>query len=1149
MLVLIASEKLRASCFCYVIGSDSKKLYASSSQGIDKDHCGSKSLPCFSIFYTVMHRATNGDVISLLIDAPYVVNKTMVIGKDLTIIGGNGKGISKPLITWKSRSNIKRMNRLFLVTNTSQQYRIKVTMINLWFDGLDVLQINKGSTFTIINCDIFNGPGKSIVISAIESDQTTEMRLEGVAFKNCRHALFANNLLYANIVVLNSLFTGLYKPKDSMTYFNQYGITVTKKLSDKRKAFSTMAIANTSFVNLNHAIKFDCSTWTNVNYTRSLCQLNITNTLFRKNGRPNSVEVLSPSITVNNVFIHISHNSFLENLGPFGCGLLANKSIVNITGCRFKDNCATESGGAAFFSASYVTINKSVFLNNRANNANDTSILQIASDYQKGAGGAIFDHKSSLTVADCSFNNNTASFYGGAIFHTNALESSALRIRDTTICVGEVVNEVFIYARGQALYSFSEVFLTNVSIKTPEIPGSELSLIFYQSFDGSSNSLDMSQVKVKCPFGWKAQVKSQLSVQKLGYSSLIVGCIPCPKYTYSLNFSYGHFYHTPITNSTKAMSAYKVFPIRCDACPFGAICVDGRVKPKNNFWGYKYKMYDNVIFKACPPGYCCQGPMCFTYDSCRTGRIGSLCGSCIDGYTENIFSPNCIKFDAKCQKPWLWFMFGATGIVVVTFFMYLKEIGYLVKKCINVRHIYHKVIQRMESTSSVSGLNNSLQSSEDDLVHPLVTINSANLTEKNEIPYSQDNSFFSGLIKILFFFYQAEVLFEVYATNFDQIGIASLLKELLASIFNWRIDGMFNNQLEWCPVESLKPVTKALLTFSFILYLFVIISVMAIASAIIKTAFPKSGNTADRIKKVSFKTRLSCCGLQIFLIGYNNITKTLFSLLNCIELETGNKVLFLDGNIKCYQSWQYMSFIVVSLWIIPFPVALYLASNLLRNGDISVRTFFVGLTFPFPFTVYWVYGMIAGKCCSAVYDRNLHDVNTSETEEILAVLQGPFRLSSRKGQSSKGHPILWESTLIGRRLLLIALYTFILNNFIRLFIMLMVTIVFIIHNSIKQPYRRKLLNLIESGFLICLCILCFINIVPAYNYMYPASPSVSDAFRSVQKVFDTTEAILLLAAPIAILGFVIVACVIRIFYCIWTAVRFILIRMRRNHDL
>ena len=93
--------------------------------------------------------------------------------------------------------------------------------------------------------------------------------------------------------------------------------------------------------------------------------------------------------------------------------------------------------------------------------------------------------------------------------------------------------------------------------------------------------------------------------------------------------------------------------------------------------------------------------------------------------------------------------------------------------------------------------------------------------------------------------------------------------------------------------------------------------------------------------------------------------------------------------------------------------------------------------------------------------------NKRERTLILSVLNEPFRFSTR-GHNIKKRAIhdedgvlIWEAILIGRRLLLIVVTTFILFLMTKLYPVGVLLVIFAIHDYVTRPYSSAKLNFLQ----------------------------------------------------------------------------------------
>lgn len=128
--------------------------------------------------------------------------------------------------------------------------------------------------------------------------------------------------------------------------------------------------------------------------------------------------------------------------------------------------------------------------------------------------------------------------------------------------------------------------------------------------------------------------------------------------------------------------------------------------------------------------------------------------------------------------------------------------------------------------------------------------------------------------------------------------------------------------------------------------------------------------TSQRKVKKSFKCRCKYVLLQVILFGFTNISLFELTMLNCIDIN-GTHRLYVNGNILCYTSWQYVVWLLLFLWVIPFAPGLYYGTQLLRSNKIGVNLFLGGLLCP-PLSLFQYLH----------YHYNLHHPTQSTNDEV-----------------------------------------------------------------------------------------------------------------------------------------------------------------------
>ena len=152
--------------------------------------------------------------------------------------------------------------------------------------------------------------------------------------------------------------------------------------------------------------------------------------------------------------------------------------------------------------------------------------------------------------------------------------------------------------------------------------------------------------------------------------------------------------------------------------------------------------------------------------------------------------------------------------------------------------------------------------------------------------------------------------------------------------------------------------------------------------------------------------------------------------------------------------------------------------------------------------------------------------------------------------------LYWQSILILRRFVMVFLYCFITDQFLRSLSMGIVCVLSLMHHSIMKPFRKKSANTAETVSLLVFVILANINSYnPCYDYSH-YDYDYSDYVSSQQKItdswisaFNSVETILLgfLPAILALMVvFVSVSLITRLIFLVSSACITALRRIQRG---
>ena len=506
----------------------------------------------------------------------------------------------------------------------------------------------------------------------------------------------------------------------------------------------------------------------------------------------------------------------------------------------------------------------------------------------------------------------------------------------------------------------------------------------------------------------------------------------------------------------RAFGSYVVPGFQCLQCPFGANCSQNIVA-KPNFWGFKETIAPPTLkFTTCPVGYC--SPPNKTefpkYNGCQGNRSDKLCGHCSDAYSETLYSAAC-RPSNECNDYWFW----PVALVYVSLMAF-----YLTFKPPIIPWIMRQI----------------------------------KWFKTNDTADEESNSD-GGYVKIIFYFYQAADL--LLASNTSLRFVEGKSKDILVGVFNFRQSFSSNGLI--CPFPGLTVVTKQLFSASYVFGTCLMIGVFY---------FLHKGVQRCRKKEAPTFSPYMAGILQTMLLGYKTLASVSFELLRCVPIGS-EKLLFLDGNVVCFQWWQYILIAYVVAFVMPFVFVLILGCYKLHSGSLSVAKFLLACFFPFPFLLYWL--LLFLVCLK----RNAAQTDTAtrrmSNRSVETTLFGCFKKPAEGSTLSLG----WESVMIGRRLILILLKTFVNDPMPRLLIMSFLCVLFLQHHSMTQPFRDITANRVETISLLSLVLLGMVNVFFA-SFVSLAVP-LTDHFKFSWYFCEVVETIILCAMPAIISIFII----------------------------
>ena len=1023
---------------------------------------------------------------------PYVINESIPLKQNVTLVGYKGT----PTI----RSLGSTVAAILFVYSYAQPKVVSLSMTNLIFDGIGAVEQLSGQYRSQIQVRIYNCSFENVRKTVIGSYNhqcelcSMHINISKSLFNRCSYVVHIEQFVMINLVLdINESSIKGFQPR------KYEGISISGK-SISRWQNVKVCIVKTNFTHLSRCLFIRGKRAT----------IRVHRSTFTDCGFPDR-NPISASARVFHVIsgsVLLSNSTFIKNRNS---AVWLDSSSAHIKTCQFLNN-----DGSPFVQfQSRTTVTECYFERNKGS-----------------SGGAICSIESKCSITGSRFVENYASHYGGTIYHRTR---GYCRRHN---CDLYVENCFIIYPKQPPRYdSISEVLYLKPNgdhvIKNTAIYSADRfsSHQCHRTLFKEIPVKKIDNVTVHCPRGWNISIYEYHAIN----SNLATGvsCQSCPPNHYSLHSGKVLY----LKNYNKG---YKTDPIKCFRCPYGGRCNNGILTPQDNFWGIQIKSQCAVKFVRCPMNYCCQGKQCQDVNSCNSNRVGTLCGRCKAGYSEDSLTSDCLP-NTECYKIWFWVIFSSSSVLYTISFMYMKEIVHCLKKLFGVR----KAVQRDRKYCS-------LQAEEYDF-EAIVALSSdaiARSSTNKEAQEVRDKAYLSGFIKIAFFFYQTQSLLNMSFGSKQRVtGTLGAFREVISDIFNLKINAVYHNRTSLCPFTGLQPVTKELLKLLFIICIVVLFGITGLIYEIYKLKIKDKNN---KQAGSHFRMRILCSWIQILLLGYARLTKSVMKLLRCKSLYNFGYLLFIDGNITCFTWWQCVFFALLAVWIIPFPLALYLASRQLIKRQLSINIFFLGLAIPLPFIVY----CFINACCGPSKQNCQFSTRSQESgneyllisyqypadvKAVLDVLSGPFRYTTEHSTTRKTS-LIWEPVLILRRLILICVYTFAFNPVIQLYVMLLLLLVFLIHHLFVMPYSSRILNIAETVSLLTLCVLCSMSLMPAYNYAYPLTNA--ENFKDPLHIFSYIETFCVTVVPSVIAIALCIMILIRILRLLWLALKHLIMLAR-----
>lgn len=876
--------------------------------------------------------------------------------------------------------------------------------------------------------------------------------------------------------------------------------------------------------------------------THGICRAYVQDSIFADNAGQSIIATFGANSNQEKSSVRLTGVEFVKNSGIFASAvhLVAKraKSVklkAKISDCIFYDNKADTFFGSVYADNVRLDVSNTFFANNAAGEVRGST---------QGFGGAIYiEDESIVHVSDSTFINNTCSGFGGTIFSRGMF--SCLN------CSFTGASEVNIRPLlGDILYATAGLSLINTTWTSTIMSENPKSLIWHPGSPTIERwGITVSgYFKVTCPEGHNISY-SGIIRQSYRVNRISISCIPCSTNQYSLTSGSLSVFQKNgrLLNSKKSVA-------HCFNCKYGGVCNTGTIRAQANYYGYRTGINnDEVRFVPCPVGYCCVGKSCQKYNSCQPGRTGLFCGSCKNGTTENLINSDCID-PRKCSDHWFWVLFLPFGIIYIISFMYLDKISAFIKRELvwwdNQIHHRHDLeeYEVLDARAKEDSVTENLTSHEtqDDAEDPDAPLNPTNhdsdihlqsipTKEKKDIFKTSGKKVrgpdvFTDMLNTSFYFYQMFLLMRM-RESIVMDYIMSCLRSVYTSLFTLSIEG--GSSFILCPLPGLTAVTKLLFLKSFACYVLVLLFVFHTVVYLVQFFLLQDLRRKEAL--IVFSIRLKVATVQILLIAYATLSTTAVTLVTCIPMNI-TTVLLIDGTVTCYTWWQALIFIFVFTWVIPFPVAMVYSLIYLKKENITYHQFVLAWAFPFPYLVWELVVNAFIKPVERTRKRPdatslIFDHPSIETEEKCSINEILFRLEcpykgvanhllnkeESPGKEKKKNifevtePAFWQGVLLGKRLILILILTFIRTPVSKYYCALLLCTLYLVHQIYYRPFLILAANIFETVTSMILLAFCSMNLFFAYSYVSDLPPEAADENLSI--IFRWFEAIILVLLP------------------------------------
>ena len=1071
------------------LGVPCKEVYVKW-DGKDQEHCGSKKSPCNTIKYTIENLSVDMDVILLFGNvwehAEYTVDQTILLKHNLVI--RKYPNISKNPVLIRSENSRAKSNGFYAFAcyySCQNFHTLKVISIDFRMNifkktpssFLDMEATRNTTSFnlllTFLNSRI---EGKDYVIKLIHSTEingNTEID-------------FTDSTLFYGGIIIN-------QPRASKCQ-NRNNITIKNLKLLYLKTYPALMFQGCFNICINDLQVKNAPIRRRWSSFRSLptAHQSLFSLLVSKRGGIHVLHVTSSRLSIGNF-------EFIKNKMKYEIGLYMQSSSVSIGTMSFTEN---DMRHLAMITSSNMSIGSMTLIGNQmyqngiSTFGSNTSIhnIKLLGNKILSGGFLILGRNSTMKIIiSMKVQNNTMKRFLRArnssltVYNCRITNNSfKYNIFDLVKSTG-ILENINIKSKG-GLKS-AAIFLRNYSSKKV-LKLTQIHIVWQWEFESTGpwildlkGYIEMSNVTVnvsatslfpvmnfediikKRPLIRGPKINSNrmlyttcyradINIEVKSHRELSVYCNPCTRGSYTLDNG------TLITTEEKfrfqTNFVNQIKGITCLKCPPGGNCTS-LIKSHSNFYGFKFS-YNSLKFLPCPSQYCCVGDQCTSIDSCNIGRMGTLCGNCKDGYLESFISNKCISRN-QCRNPrWFWIIFLIYIFLTTTFLFYMKDIITFIKEAISklCKNLKRLVMERFHFTVG------SISNSED-----LITVD----TEEYENEETDRTSTFtiSGLFAAFVSYYQIKQLIHV---EIDQsYSNTSTIVQFLSEFLNLDMIAVFSSS--YCPFKNLNAVSKGFLKTCFLTMTMLVFSFVNFLLYKIYYSRNLIGNELKPMEKLG----IGC--LRVLMWNYKNLASLSLIWLHCVDISDA-KVLYIKGDVLCYQWWQLMGAVFFVTWIIPFPLSLMLTYRLYMKDKITFKQLFVCLIMPLLSIIFY----LNSKCNNTyVFAKPVH------TGNVKRLLREMFEECYRKNADESEECVFYESWRLYQRVIFAVVCVFSINPISRVVAMTPTIFAFAVFYNIVQPFKKEqyVLHWIEMVSVLGFAFALINNMFRSFLYVYDIS--------------------------------------------------------------